>query len=508
MPVFHVSQLSGRPRKWLRCPAPAVGILLLFASTVQAERPNILFAISDDQSWLHAGAYGDRCVQTPNLDRVAQSGVRFNYGFVACSSCTPSRSAILTGQAIWRLEEGGVLWGELPNKFDVFPRLLEQAGYFIGHTGKAWGPGSWRAGGWDKPPSGTRYAQIRLKPPQPGINPLDYAANFSRFLENRPDGHPFCFWLGTYEPHRAYAPGAGIAAGKKLADARLPAAFPDARETRSDVLDYYTEIEHFDRHLGRAIDAIEELGELDQTLIIVTSDNGMCFPRGKANMYDISTRVPLAISWPDQIPGGRVVDDFVSLTDIAPTILEAAGVPAPAAMTGRSLLPLLQSDQSGRVELHRDFVVTAFERHTLCRTGNVGYPMRAIRTYDYLYIRNYTPERWPAGDPEIVAQPQGTYGDISRSPTKEFMIRHRDDPAVAPLFALSFGKRPPEELYDVRADPDQLHNLADGRQYAPVRKQLAAQLQAYLEKWDDPRLRGDGNWSEYLYYGEGANVRR
>ena len=232
----------------------------------------------------------------------------------------------------------------------------------------------------------------------------------------------------------------------------------------------------------------------------------MCFPRGKASLYDMGTRVPLAIACPAHVPAGRVVNDFVSLTDIAPTILDMAGVPVPAAMTGRSLWPLLQSRKSGRVEPDRDFVVTALERHTLCRPGNVGYPMRAIRTDDFLYIRNYAPNRWPAGDPTIEAEPQGYYGDISRSPVKEFMIRHQTDPAVTPLFALSFGKRPSEELYDLEVDPEQLHNLASDARYVSVRKGLAARLHTYLEEQDDPRQRGEGNWDGYLYYGEGGNA--
>ena len=232
----------------------AFAVFLLSASTLQAKPPNILFAISDDQSWLHAGAYGDRCVNTPNFDGIAERGVRFDNAFVACSSCTPSRSAILTGQSIWRLRSGGVLWGALPNQFDVFPGKLEQAGYFVGHTGKAWGPGSWKAGGWNAPPAGPRYAEIRTTSPQSGISSLDYSANFRSFLKARPDGQPFCFWLGTYEPHRAYASGAGTAAGKNLSDARLPGALPDTPETRRDLLDYYTEIEHFDLHLGRSGD--------------------------------------------------------------------------------------------------------------------------------------------------------------------------------------------------------------------------------------------------------------
>ncbi len=482
-------------------------ICALSSAACGSERPpNILFAISDDQSWLHAGAYGDDCVKTPAFDRIARDGVRFTHAYVACGSCTPSRSAILTGQAIWRLEEGAVLWGALPSKFKVFPRLLEQAGYFIGHTGKAWGPGSYRAGGWDGPPSGKRYDKVRTKRHLPFIGPLDYAANFKAFLNDRPEGKPFCFWLGTTEPHRPYAQGVGVAAGKRLEDARLPGALPDSPETRGDILDYYTEIEHFDRSLAKIIQTIEEEGELDNTLVLVTSDNGMCFPRGKANLYDVSTRVPLAICWPSEIRGARVVDDFVSLTDIAPTILNAAGVPVPEAMTGRSLLPLLRSGRSGRVEPDRDFIITAHERHTLCRPGNVGYPMRGIRTYDYMYIRNYEPDRWPAGNPEIKAEPQGAYGDISRSPTKEFMIRHRNDPDVGQLFAMSFGKRPAEELYDMQADPDQLRNLAREDRYVDVKRRLAVRLHQVLSETGDPRLRGRCVWDTYRYYGEGGNA--
>jgi hypothetical protein len=132
--------------------------------------------------------------------------------------------------------------------------------------------------------------------------------------------------------------------------------------------------------------------------------------------------------------------------------------------------------------------------------------MRGIRTYDYMYIRNYEPDRWPAGNPEIKAEPQGTYGDVSRSPTKEYMIRHQNDPDLAPLFVLSFGKRPVEELYDMKADPDQLHNLADMPEYAEVKQRLATRLQTYLRATDDPRLRDKCDWDTYRYYGEGGDA--
>ena len=186
-------------------------------------------------------------------------------------------------------------------------------------------------------------------------------------------------------------------------------------EVREDIADYLFEIQRFDRDVGAILAAIEKAGELENTLVVVTSDNGMPFPRAKTNLYDSGTRMPLAISWPAAVPGGRVVDDFVSHTDFAPTFLAAAGLAIPESMSGRSLLPLLQSKKAGIVEKERDRVFTGRERHTQMRAGGVGYPMRAIRTRDFLYIRNYETDRWPSGDPP-------NFGDIDNGPSKEFVV--------------------------------------------------------------------------------------
>jgi len=465
-------------------------------------RPNILLAISDDQSYMHTGANGDAAVDTPAFDRIAGEGVRFTQAYTACPSCTPSRSAVLTGQAIYRLEEGGLLFGTLPAKFPVYPRLLEEGGYRIGYTGKGWGPGDVYAGGRTKYPIGKAY-QERLDQPRAGMSPIDYAASFERFLDDRDEAdgdQPFCFWYGASEPHLGYKTNQGLEAGKRLEEARLPAGLPDVRTTRRDLLDYYVEIEHFDTHLQRMLRSLEKRGELDNTIVIVTSDHGNPFPRSKCNMYDTGTRVPLAIRWPDGVRGGRVVDDFVSLTDLAPTLLDYAGVEIPSRMTGRSLRTVLETNKTGWTGMHRDYVVVAFERHTPCRTGSNGYPMRMIRTRQFMYIRNYEPQRWPAGSPDIDSIHQGFYGDVDRSPTKSYMIEHRDDPAVAPYFVAGFAKRPAHELYDVREDPGQMRNLADESAHGRNRDRLAAKLIEHLKLTGDPRMDGRSPWGSYPYY--------
>lgn len=463
-------------------------------------RPNILFAISDDQSWMHASAYGDKGTLTPAFDRVAREGVLFNHAYTACPSCTPSRSAILTGQQVYRLEEGGVLLSFLPNKFEIFTRRLESSGYQVASTGKTWGPGKVSAGGWKRGLTGKRFSKRRLEEHAPGVSSVDYAGNFEAFLEERDASRPFFFWYGSSEPHQSYDVDGWKRAGKKLEDARLPACLPDSPETRGEILDYGLEIEHFDRHLGRILARLEEVGELDRTLVLVTSDHGNPLPRSKCNLYDSGVRVPLSIRFPEKVLGGRRIDDFVSLTDIAPTLLEVAGLEVPAAMTGRSLWPLLTSKQSGRVEPGRDFVVTAFERHTICRRDGKGYPMRSLRTHLYSYIRNYEPQRWPAGDPDFVSSHQGFYGDVDAGAAKTFLIANSTRKDVARYVQLAFGRRPGEELYDLTNDPEELRNVADSPEFQEVKEQLRSRLQAYLKATDDPRQRGDTPWEGFPFF--------
>ncbi len=463
------------------------------------KRPNILLAISDDQSWMHAGAYGlDKSTKTPAFDRIAREGVRFNYAYCAAPSCAPSRSALLTGRHIWQLEEGGLLFGALKAKYTLVTHALEDAGYQTASTGKTYGPGRYdRAFG--RPLFGKTFNKHKLADRRPGRSSLDYATNFETFFKQRDKGKPFFFWYGSSEPHQLFDVGGWQKAGKKLEDALVPKCLPDHPVTRGEFLDYGIEIEHFDTHLARMIAILEEAGELDNTIIIVTSDHGNPMPRSKANLYDSGARVPLAIRFPPKVTGSRVVDDFVGLWELAPTVLELAGAEVPKSVTGRSLLPVLTSKASGQVDPKRDSIVTAFERHIICRRDGLGYPMRSIRTHKWAFIRNYAPDRWPAGDPDFNSSHQGFLGDCDKGESKHLIMGLAHDPKYRGYYNLCFGRRPAEELYDMAADPHQLRNLAADPKHAEVKEQLEARMKAFLSEQGDQRMRGESPWDDYPF---------
>ncbi|HEX8199767.1 MAG TPA: sulfatase [Isosphaeraceae bacterium] len=459
---------------------PVLALALLGAAirpAPGADRPNIVLAIADDWSWPHAGAYGDRVVRTPVFDRLAAQGVKFTRAYCASPSCTPSRGAILTGQAVHRLEEGGNLWSILPRKFACYPDLLEAAGYHVGLTGKGWGPGTLEGSGRTRNPAGPAYR------------------DFEQFLRSVPDGRPFCYWFGSTDPHRPYEPGAGLRAGLRPEEAVVPPFLPDTPEVRGDLLDYDFEVQRFDHAVGEIVKLLEETGQADNTLVIITSDNGMPFPRAKANVYDHGSHEPLAIRWPAGFPGGRTVDAFVSLADLAPTILEAAGLRPLPEMTGRSLLGLLRGTEAA----DRDRVFVERERHANVRAGDLSFPVRAVRTRQFLYIRNLRPDRWPAGDPQLRKEVD-PFGDVDGSPSKDFVLEHRADPKIAPFFRLAFAKRPAEELYDLAKDPGELTNVADRSEYAQAKRTLRAELDRWMTETADPRaLADDDRWDRYPY---------
>ncbi len=466
-------------------------------------RPNILFCIADDWG-RHAGAYGDPVVKTPTFDRLAREGVLFNHAYVSSPSCTPSRGAILTGQYHWRLEAGANLWCIFPDKFASYPELLAKHGYEVGTHGKAWGPG--RTETANRPIAGERYKSFdEFLSQRERATPANKANE-----ENGAGKQPFCFWLGSSDPHRDYVLDSGAKSGMALDKIKLPACFPDNATTRGDVADYFFEVQRFDKLVGEAVAALEKAGELENTIIVVTSDHGMPFPRGKGNLYDTGVRVPLAIRWGQGIPKpGRTVDDFVSLCDLAPTFLELAAVPAPRDMTGRSLAIVLTSGLAGQVDAGRLQVYFGKERHVPCQeTPDLGgYPCRGLRTHDYLYIRNFSPERWPNGTPDWRnATIRGIWlGDCDNGPTKTYLVEHRErSDEDRRLYELSFGKRPAEELYDLQRDPEQLVNVAADAGYAEVQKRMAEQLTSELKATGDLRILGRGEeYERNPYLGQG-----
>jgi uncharacterized sulfatase len=463
----------------------AVALALLACAPAAARaptdrRPNILVAMADDWAWPHATAYGDKTILTPTFDRVAKMGVLFSHAFCVAPSCTPSRAAVLTGQFSHRLEESGNLHSILRQQFACYPDLLEAAGYHVGFSGKGWGPGILAGSGRTRNPAGPTYK------------------NFEAFLQSVPADKPFSFWFGSRDPHRPYDPGSGVRAGFKPADVFVPPYLPDTPEVRSDICDYYLAAQRFDRDVGQILMQLDRAGRLENTLLLVTGDNGWPFPRSKANLYDSGTRQPLAVAWPAKVKGGRNSDAYISFQDFAPTILEAAGLKPPAAMTGRSFLDLLTTGTSA---VARDRVFLERERHANVRRGDLGYPCRAVRTREFLYIRNFHPERWPAGDPEMW-QAVGPFGDIDGGPAKDVVLRGKDDPKLAPFFALACGKRPAEELYDLAKDPYQLTNVAGRPEYAAARGKLRAELEQWMRDTGDPRAAGeDERWDRYPYHG-------
>ncbi len=497
-----------------------IALLLLIVATVSvsslarhshgADRPNVLIAISDDVSYPHASAYGSPLVDTPVFDQVAKRGVLFNNAFCCAPGCSPSRAALLTGRHIWMIEEAGTHASYFQAKYQTFPERLAEAGYFVGSTGKAWAPGNFQKNGRTVNPAGRRYSGKAGKK-------KSYAAGFEAFFEARPKDKPFCFWFGSSDAHRSYKKGSGLAKGKKLEQATPPKFLPDRPEIRSDLLDYAFEVERFDDDCGEILNLLKETGELDNTIVIVTSDNGMPFPRAKANCYEYGIHMPLAIQWPKKAPGSRVWDDLISFVDITATIYEATGVSPPKEfpVAGKSFLTQLQSDQQGIADPTRTAIYSGRERHSSSRYHSLSYPQRAIRTSQHLLIRNFKPHRWPAGTPRKLTKPQfdenqklvggelgpmhGGYHDIDACPSLTYLIQHAGtDDEIARFLALSVDRRPEYELFDIQADPACLNNLASNASHLALKQKLSKQLEDELRRTGDARVVGNGDiWESY-----------
>ncbi len=470
----------------------ATWVAPLRSAAVETERrPNILFIILDDWGWRDAGAYGATWIKTPTFDRIAREGVLARHAFTSNPKCSPSRASILTGRHAWQLEEGNVHYSSFPAKFPVYPDLLEKAGYAVGLTGKGWGPGNFAVTGWGHNPAGRSFDQVKLRPPTSGIVTNNYAANFSQFLQIVEAGRPFCFWLGIGEPHRPYQRDSGVQAGRDPAGVPVPPYLPDNDTVRRDLLDYAVEVEWADAQAGKALAVLEAAGQLDNTIVVMTSDNGMPFPRVKGQIVEDDFHLPLAIRWGKIAEPGRVVEALIDFRDFAPTFLTAAGVPVPASMSGRSFLALLEHPTAPESAPRPFAMLVGKERHDLGRPHDLGYPVRAIRTEEWLYVRNYAPDRWPAGNPET------DFPNCDASPTKDWVVAHHDR-----FFDLAFGMRPAESLYHVGTDAACLVDRADDPRLAATVAALRTQMEAQLREEGDPRLLGRGEiFDTYPWYG-------
>lgn len=436
------------------------------------QRPNFLFILSDDQSWEHTSFSGYPVIETPHFDQIAEDGIYFKHAYAPVPSCTASRSAILTGQYPWRLKSGAVLGGLWPAELTTYQLILQRHGYHTGYTGKGWGPGRIDVPGLH--PQGPPFYRPPAKNPVTQQTPHPYVSSFNFFLDQREEGQPFSFWLGANEPHRPFGEGDVTRFdGHEGADF-IPGFLPDTPFVRSELAAYLTQIEQFDELVGAVIDTLKSRGLYENTIIVISSDNGMPFSRGKTQNYEHGVHVPLAVLWPKVTHGDNHVDDMINLYDLAPTFLEAAEVPLPPEMDGKSLVNIFYSNRSGQVEKDRNHVITATERHSFdARPKHAGYPTRAIRNQDFVYILNLFPDRWPAGDEFKEAEPS-------------LLLNYDTNTLIEPFFTLATAKRPREELYDLRKDPFQLTNLAADPAHQETLANLRTQLENELKRTEDP----------------------
>lgn len=521
-----------RSTPWFLALLLVSGCAARLAGAEAAPRWNILFVFADDWG-RYASAYAkidgkpslNDIIRTPHIDRVAREGVAFRNAFVNAPSCTPCRSSLLSGRYFLNTGRGAILQGAVWDEtIPSFPLLLRDAGYHIGKSYKVWSPGT----PVDAPFGGQRYAYQKS-----GVAPNNFSevvtarvaagatlpiareevlaqvrGNFDAFLADRKPGQPWHYFFGPTNTHRTWIKGSGKALWAIDPDSlrgKMPAFLPDVPAVREDVADYLGECQALDAYVGVLRERLEAAGELERTLIVISGDHGMPgVPSGKCNLYDHGTAVALVM----RVPGGhagRVVDDFVRLPDLAPTFMEIGGITPPADLYGRSLLPLLVSNRNGQIETDRTWVITGRERHVEdARSGYLPYPMRALRTRDFVYIRNFAPDRAPMGDANNALDPASLtsgalasdtrvgFADMDASPTKEWIIAHRSDPEGKSFFDHAFGPRPGEELYDLRQDPDQMRNVAALPAYSKMKTEMNDLLMQKLRTAHDPRVTGDG----------------
>jgi N-sulfoglucosamine sulfohydrolase len=469
--------------------------------------PNILFAIGDDISWPHMSAYGCSFIKTPGFDRVARNGILFTNAYTPNAKSAPSRACILTGRNSWQLEAAANHWSFFPPKFETFMESMGHNCYNVGCTAKGWAPGvALDSSGKARQLTGKPFNNRKTTPPTTGISDNDYAANFEDFLNSREPGKPFCFWYGSFEPHRRYEYGTGVSkGGKHLTDVDKVFGFwPDNDTVRNDLLDYAFETEYFDSHLVKMLDMLEKRGELENTIIIVTADNGMPFPRIKGQAYEYSNHMPLAIMWGKGIKDpGRVINDFISFIDFAPTFLELAGIKESESgmqpIEGHSFTDLLFSGKSNSKDNSHDHILIGKERHDVGRPNDEGYPIRGIIKDGFLYINNFKTDRWPAGNPET------GYLNTDASPTKTLILNMKRSNRSAFYWNLSFGKRVEEELYNILQDPECMTNLVTNPEYNNVKNNLSSQMVKELTEQGDPRIIGNGDIFDNYPYAEEKN---
>jgi len=418
----------------------AAAILIVAAvptfAAADDSRPNVIVFIADDMAWDDCGAYGHPHIRTPSIDRLAREGMRFDNAFLTCSSCSPSRASLITGR--YPHNTGAPqLHLPLPGEQVTFVELLKQSSYYTAAAGK------WHLGNDTKP----KFDHVETK--------------MNRWVETllqRPDDEPFFMWFAFTDPHRPYQEDT-IPQPHKAGDAVVPPYLPDVPETRADLALYYDEIARLDGVVGRVLDVLEEQHIADNTMVIFMSDNGRPFPRCKTTVYDSGIKTPFIVRWPGRVEAETTSASLLSSIDLAPTLLEAAGLSIPDSFQGKSFLPLLDEPTATT----REYIFAEHNWHDFDDHG------RAVRSKQFKYICNHYPD--VSGSPPA---------DAVRSITFQAMRKLHDDGKLTAAQKNPFlVPRPDEELYDCLADPHELHNLA----LDPQHKQRLELLRRVLDNW-------------------------
>lgn len=436
----------------LTCLLFVVGCSFISGEVFSSDKPNIVFIIADDIGWEDVGCYGNEHVKTPNIDKLSEEGLQFNSAFLTASSCSPSRCSIISGK--YPHSDGAAeLHTPLPEEEIPFPLLLKENGYYTAHAGK-----------WHLGPAAHRAFDLYTD--ENGYKNGDGGENmWIPFLKDRPKDKPFFFWLASHDAHRPW----GADTFKTTHDPNeleVPLFFEDTPETRQDIASYYNEIGRFDYYVGKVREELERQGVLENTIIIVTSDNGRPFPRCKTRVYDSGMKTPFIVCWPKGLKAkGLQTESLISAVDIAPTILKLAGVAVPEDYQGKSFLPVLNNpDTEIRNEVFSEHNWHDYEAHE-----------RMVRTKKYLYVLNSRPNLTNGGP-----------ADSKTSATQHSLNIVRDEGRLTPAQADIFmAPRAAEELFDVEKDPLQLLNLASVPEYQKVLQEMRTLLQTWRTQTGD-----------------------
>lgn len=424
---------------------PLVGFISFCVSSPLSAAPNFIIFVADDMAWEDSGAYGHPTIRTPNIDRLAEEGMRFDRAYLTCSSCSPSRCSMLTGRYP-HSTGAGELHLPLPADQILLSTPLREQGYYTAAVGK------WHLGNAVIP-------QMDLVKQGGGPGGEAYWVDV---IKNRPHDKPFFMWLAATDPHRGYQPGA-IDPPHSVADVRVPPIFPDTSDVRKDLALYYDEIGRFDEYIGKVVAELKHQGVLDETFLLVISDNGRPFPRCKTTVLEDGVKTPFVIRFPPLVQAGTVTDSLISTVDIAPTVVELARGQQLKTFQGKSFVPILSNPQAKTRQKayseHNWHDYQAFER--------------SVCTERYRYVRNWLPEL-PATPP----------ADAVRSPTYEEMLRLYAANELGPIPQLVFqAPRPAEELYDVTTDPHCINNLLLGQSISEEIETIRQTHLELLQQW-------------------------